>query len=350
MLWEAATGRRLWKGIPDLTVLHRLINGDIPAPSTVDPNVPEGLEKIVMKALALKREDRYATAVDLAAALEELLDAMGDKNSLREVGKLVARHFEDNRNKIKQIVETQLKVAKSLPTTEFQAISLPHLDAPSLSGAMSTTGQRDAVGSRSDLTGQRGPAPSTPSSLTASTAAAGMAQPARSSKGGVLGVVAVLGVAAIGAGAWYMSRQPVAPPPAPAAPVASATVAPASHVEITINVSPAEAKLYLDGKLLPQNPYVGKFARDDGTHIIRAEAPGYATKNRDITFEKDRSFDITLEHQTAQGTPSAEPRDVQTKTKVILVPQPGQPPPDDMKTGGTKKTNRTIDQTNPYGP
>jgi serine/threonine-protein kinase len=213
---------------------------------------------------------------------------------------------------------------------------------------MSTTGQRDAMGSRSDLTGQRGPAPSTPSSLTASTAAASaLPQPQRSSKGGVLGVVAVLGVAAIGAGAWYMSRQPVAPLPAPAAQVVPTGVVPASHVEITINVSPPEAKLFLDGKALPQNPYVGKFARDDGTHIIRAEAPGYATKNRDITFEKDRSFDITLEHQTAQSPPSAEPKDV--RTKVIVVPgQP--PPPDDMKTGGSKKPNRTIDQTNPYGP
>src|SRR5690349_17441022 len=43
MMWEAATGRRLWKGVPDLTVLHRLINGDIPSPRGIDPDVPEGL-------------------------------------------------------------------------------------------------------------------------------------------------------------------------------------------------------------------------------------------------------------------------------------------------------------------
>jgi serine/threonine-protein kinase len=346
MLWEAATGRRLWKGIPDLTVLHRLINGDIPSPCSIDPEVSEDLEKIVMKALALKREDRYATAVDLATAIEDLLERMGDKNSLREVGKLVARHFEDNRTKIKQIVEQQLRAAKSLATTEFQAISLPHLDAPSLSGAMSTTGQREAMGSRSDLTGQRGAAQSTPSSLTASTAAAGpMAQGQRASKGGVLGLVAMLGIAAIGAGAWYMTRPqgPATPQNPPAA------AAPAAQVEITINVTPPEAKLFLDGKPLAQNPFVGKFARDEGTHIIRAEAPGHATKTRDITFEKDRSFDITLEHQNAQGAPLAEPKDVPTaRTKVMVVPQPEQS--DDMKTGGSKKTTRTIDQTNPYGP
>src|SRR6185437_8026107 len=32
MLWEAATGRRLWKGVPDITILQRLLAGDIPRP------------------------------------------------------------------------------------------------------------------------------------------------------------------------------------------------------------------------------------------------------------------------------------------------------------------------------
>src|SRR4051794_19400998 len=65
MLWEAATGKRLWKGVPDIPILQRLLSGEIPKPRTVRPEVPERLEAIIMKALAHRREDRYANAVDL---------------------------------------------------------------------------------------------------------------------------------------------------------------------------------------------------------------------------------------------------------------------------------------------
>jgi len=351
MLWEAATGRRLWKGIPDLTVLHRLINGDIPSPRSVDPEVPEGLEKIVMKALALRREDRYATSTDLATAIEELLDSTNDKSSLREVGKLVAKHFDENRSKIKQIVETQLKAAKAFATQEFSAISLPHLDGTATSGPMSVdrTGQHSMTRSDVSSLGKNAATTSSPSSLTASTAAATNTGPqtnAAPKRGGLLGAVALIAVAAIGAGVWFVtkgSQGTNATQPTTTLPVAP------SQVEVTINVTPPEAKLFLDGKELATNPYVGKYAKEDGTHIIKAEAPGYTTRSRDVTFDKDRTIEMALEHQaTPTGTPP--PADTtKDKTKVIFVPQPLPTGTEDpMKTGGTKKSNRNIDPNNPY--
>ncbi|WP_170229136.1 serine/threonine-protein kinase [Polyangium fumosum] len=351
MLWEAATGRRLWKGIPDLTVLHRLINGDIPSPRSVDPDVPEGLEKIVMKALALRREDRYATSTDLATALEELLDQMGDKSSLREVGKLVAKHFEENRSKIKQIVETQLKAAKSMATTEFQSIGLPHLDGTSASGPMSVdrTGAREAMSSQ-DLSSpgtRRTNGVSSPTSLTASAAAAtstGSQAAAGPKRGGLLGAVALIAIAAAGVGVFVMTRQP---PPAPPSPATATPVV--GDIEVTITVTPPNAKIFLDGKELATNPYVGKFPREDKTHIIKAEAAGFTTRSRDVTFDKDRTIEMVLEQQAAAPLATPPPTDTsKEKTKVIFVPQPTTTAEDPMKTGGTKKTNRTVDPNNPY--
>src|ERR1700761_3781049 len=46
LLWEAVTGRRLWKGVPDITILQRLLNGDIPTPKSVKPDVDDKLEAI----------------------------------------------------------------------------------------------------------------------------------------------------------------------------------------------------------------------------------------------------------------------------------------------------------------
>lgn len=354
MLWEAATGRRLWKGIPDLTVLHRLINGDIPSPRDIDPEVPEGLEKIVMKALALRREDRYSTSVELATALEELLDSMNDKTSLREVGKLVARHFEENRAKIKGIVEAQLKVVKSLPTTEFQAISLPQLDNPGANsaGPMSqmdpsgTTGETKSSPKAVAADGNRATT-SSPTALTASTPSMHSAsQPAAPPKrGGMVGALALIAAAAVGAGIWFATRpaQTTAAIPIP------------TEVEIVISVSPPTAKVLLDGKPLEKNPFVGKFPRDGATHMIQAEAPGFTTRSRDVTFDKDRNIEMALvptgntpgpttppPNSTATGEPTKD-----KPTKVIIVTPPNATE-DPTKPGGTKKPNRPIDEKNPY--
>lgn len=357
MLWEAATGRRLWKGIPDLTVLHRLINGDIPSPREIDPEVPEDLEKIVMKALALRREDRYSTSVELATALEEMLDSMNDKTSLREVGKLVAKHFEENRNKIKGIVETQLKVVKSLPTTEFQAISLPQLDNPggASSGPMSqvdgagTTGETKSNPAKTSTSDINRATTSSPTALTASTPSMHSgSQPAASPKrGGMFGAIALIGAAAIGAGIWFATR----PPPQP---TIATTPPPGGQIELSIHVSPPNAKVSLDGKPLEKNPFVGKFDRDGATHMLQAEAPGFATRSRDITFDKDRTIEMALVPQAgAPGTTTAPPstaagaEPTKEKTKVIIVAPPTTTE-DPTKPGGTKKPPRPIDEKNPY--
>src|SRR6185436_7758069 len=65
MLWEAATGKRLWKGIPDITILQRLLAGDVPTPRSIKEDVPERLDAIVRKAMAHQREERHETAAEL---------------------------------------------------------------------------------------------------------------------------------------------------------------------------------------------------------------------------------------------------------------------------------------------
>lgn len=356
MLWEAATGRRLWKGIPDLTVLHRLINGDIPSPREIDPEVPEGLENIVMKALALRREDRYSTSVELATALEELLDGMNDKTSLREVGKLVAKHFEENRNKIKGIVEQQLKVVKSLPTTEFQAISLPTLDNPGgSSGPMSQvdpsrTGETNSNPSKTSVPDINKAATSSPSSLTASTAAmhSGSQPSAPPKRGGIFGAVALILAAAIGAGIYFVTRTPAQPTTATNPP------APAGQIEIAINVNPPTAKVLLDGKPLEKIPFVGKFDRDGASHIIQADAPGFTSFRRDVMFDRDRSIEMALTAQAAGPGPTVPAPPTTTtgeptkeKTKVIIV-GPATTATEDPTKPGTKKPFRPIDEKDPY--
>jgi eukaryotic-like serine/threonine-protein kinase len=99
---------------------------------------------------------------------------------------------------------------------------------------------------------------------------------------------------------------------------------------------------------LPTNPYVGKLPRDSMTHAIKAEAPGYVARQRDVTFDRDRNIEIVLEHQAVDTPPTPTEVPGEFRPRPHSTSSQQQPPGDDMKTGGTKKPNRNIDQTNPY--
>ena len=70
VLFELTTNRRLFKGDSELQTLKLILESDYPTPSEVRPGYPKALERIVMKALAKRKEDRYQTAREMQADLE----------------------------------------------------------------------------------------------------------------------------------------------------------------------------------------------------------------------------------------------------------------------------------------
>jgi serine/threonine-protein kinase len=77
VLWEMTTGRRLFRADTDFETLTRLVECVVPPPSAIVPGYPPELEACVLRALARRKEDRYATARDLARALERWLAQSG---------------------------------------------------------------------------------------------------------------------------------------------------------------------------------------------------------------------------------------------------------------------------------
>ena len=65
-LFELLTGERLFVGETDFAVLEKVRGGQVPRPSSVNPEIPPALERIVLKALAPDREQRYQHASELA--------------------------------------------------------------------------------------------------------------------------------------------------------------------------------------------------------------------------------------------------------------------------------------------
>jgi serine/threonine protein kinase len=71
LLWEMTTGHWLYRRKSELETLKAVVESDAPRPSQLNPSYPPELEAIVMKTLARKREDRWATAGELDDALIE---------------------------------------------------------------------------------------------------------------------------------------------------------------------------------------------------------------------------------------------------------------------------------------
>jgi serine/threonine-protein kinase len=77
VLWELTTGRRLFRMGSDLDTLARVQECCVPRPSAVVPGYPVALERITMRALAKRREERHDTAFELVRELEAFLQTRG---------------------------------------------------------------------------------------------------------------------------------------------------------------------------------------------------------------------------------------------------------------------------------
>lgn len=69
VLWELLTGGRLFDGDTDVAVLRAVQDSLIAPPSRLNPDVPQDLSDIVMKALSRKADERFQTAFDFDRAL-----------------------------------------------------------------------------------------------------------------------------------------------------------------------------------------------------------------------------------------------------------------------------------------
>ncbi len=71
VMYEMLTGRPPYDGESPVAVALKHINGGAPMPSTLNPNIPGGLEQIIMKAMAVDPAQRYSSATEMLYDMEE---------------------------------------------------------------------------------------------------------------------------------------------------------------------------------------------------------------------------------------------------------------------------------------
>jgi eukaryotic-like serine/threonine-protein kinase len=293
ILWEAVTQRRMWKGAGDLTVMQRVAGGDIPLPSTIQPNVPKRLEAMCIKALAVRREDRYPTAAALQAEIEDFLLATGSRVSARDVGALTAKTFADARTHVKVLIEDQLRALREHPD--------PQSIVPTVTLIHGTGSIMTSPGSESY------PNFAPRSSRRKAALAVG---------GAFAFVIAILVARWSGSptveDATRSNANAVSPNSEPVAPLAAAEKTPppvtspsVDRVKLTVETFPRNAKVSIDDAFLPPNTQVMELAKDTVLHKVRAEAIGYRGKTEWVRFDSD---DVAVKISLEPMTPSRKGR------------------------------------------
>jgi serine/threonine-protein kinase len=70
VFWEMLTGHRLYQG-DAASIVYQIMEAEVAAPSALRPEIPAALDAVILKGLSQKREDRYATALEMVEAIEQ---------------------------------------------------------------------------------------------------------------------------------------------------------------------------------------------------------------------------------------------------------------------------------------
>jgi hypothetical protein len=86
VLYEMAVGRVPYEAETPMAVVHKHIYDPLPLPRSLNPSLSEGLEPVILKALAKDKASRYETAAALADALERATPKSAAGRAAKRVG------------------------------------------------------------------------------------------------------------------------------------------------------------------------------------------------------------------------------------------------------------------------
>lgn len=115
VLYELLTGRMLYQDVDVPKLLDKVRKADIPRPETRRPSIPKALSDIVMKALARRPEDRWASAGEMGQALHQFLYSTSPTFTAARLADLLALLFPE-------------ESGRQLPSAAMDA--LPAIESP----------------------------------------------------------------------------------------------------------------------------------------------------------------------------------------------------------------------------
>jgi serine/threonine-protein kinase len=108
-LYQVTTGRHPWPGDTAAVTMQRILSETATPPASFVEGYPPELERIVLKALERNPAERFQTAAEMAAAIEEFARTSGAVATTREVGayvtELLGEHGSARRNALRKAIQ-----------------------------------------------------------------------------------------------------------------------------------------------------------------------------------------------------------------------------------------------------
>ena len=112
ILFELCTGKRLFRGANEMDTLKMIVEGEYPKPRALNPNLPERLEKIILKSLEKDLAHRYQSAREMQADLEDMIRAEQMKVSPLTLSSWMQHLFEEKLGQQKQMLAEGRQLAE----------------------------------------------------------------------------------------------------------------------------------------------------------------------------------------------------------------------------------------------
>ncbi|MCP3104293.1 protein kinase [Myxococcus sp. K15C18031901] len=156
MLHEMLTGQRLFNGPHEAAVMLQIVEANITSPRAGNPDIPEALDAVVMRALARDATQRFTSGREMARALEAALGAeLYDEDGITQV---MGELFEEKRQKTRTLLELASRAEDARVSEAAGALQQDDGSEPQATEQHKTPQRASASGSAPKPTPQRRPA------------------------------------------------------------------------------------------------------------------------------------------------------------------------------------------------
>ena len=112
MIYECLTSERLFQGETDFSTLEKVRNVDIRPPREINPNIPEAVERVILKALAKDVDDRYQWCSEMLADLQQYLMSQEVVFTAKSLSSWLKEVFLAEIDKERQLLEQYKRVGR----------------------------------------------------------------------------------------------------------------------------------------------------------------------------------------------------------------------------------------------
>jgi serine/threonine protein kinase len=130
ILYELVTGRLPFEGDTPFAIIMQLVSGSVLPPTTVNPDLPEAVERIILRAMSENPADRYQTAGQMAQALQEAVERT-DTQTLRSRRTRIPPPAKQDKDGPRDLaIRSQAEVDESDEVKALQKAELPEVKIP----------------------------------------------------------------------------------------------------------------------------------------------------------------------------------------------------------------------------